>query len=696
MKKFNLLLVPAFLFFAGISQYVKAQNNCISGCNQNTFVNAVNPNTIEYDNMVSVFHSSMVKEYNGAVKVWGQGIAHNGNGQTNNVLSPQLLNSTNYPRLTGNVLKFTGASSQNTQQFAVLTTTGLFVWGNINTLIPQVNNTSGTLITAGVFNKIAVGTITSVSATGTATATGLKSDGLPDGVSPSNVKMMFGTRMGLVIVTCTGAAYILTDVAGLYADGATSSTANNRLWHRVNTALNTPLTNVIAVRGTYQTMMALTSDGNIYTWGIGTRLGDGTTEATRNYATLMTKPAGVTPKMVGMTLSFNGKSYYLLATDGKLYSMGENEGRQLGIGSTTDSDVWAQVTASRTVSGTTYTIADNVAWVSPQEHDGYNSTSSVSDAVYAAVNIITDGGKLWAWGTNNTGMITGNAALGTSYSTANTAVFDPILMPGSISPSAAYNSLKLNLSDNIIAVETGGHTSLNIKQCTTKFGYVGHRINGSMANGSDANTTETSYNYSDTAVLYICGALAAPAVTNLAICPGTTANLANAEPSSLPSGATGINWWTDQAATVAVPNTASVGVGTYYATYEGSEGLVVRCPSSMTVSIYPLGSVEYSNCIGCYEPPYTPGTGPTTQVGITLLKRAGNDTVGNNWPMARRSGHIALESNTRGFVITRMTTAQINAITNPIEGMMVYDTNLKCLKIYDGTAWGCFSNSACP
>ncbi|HQD45774.1 MAG TPA: thrombospondin, partial [Kaistella sp.] len=67
-----------------------------------------------------------------------------------------------------------------------------------------------------------------------------------------------------------------------------------------------------------------------------------------------------------------------------------------------------------------------------------------------------------------------------------------------------------------------------------------------------------------------------------------------------------------------------------------------------------------------------------------------------NWPMIRKSAHTALESNTKGFVITRMTTAQITAIVSPQEGMMVYDTVAKCLKLYDGTVWSCFSTPACP
>lgn len=103
----------------------------------------------------------------------------------------------------------------------------------------------------------------------------------------------------------------------------------------------------------------------------------------------------------------------------------------------------------------------------------------------------------------------------------------------------------------------------------------------------------------------------------------------------------------------------------------------------------------------CYDLP-AGGTGLATNHGITLLQRA---TPGNsNWPMIRKSAHTVLESNSKGFVITRMTSdpAQsaaanyITKITNPQEGMMVYDIFAKCLKIYDGTAWKCFNTAACP
>lgn len=95
----------------------------------------------------------------------------------------------------------------------------------------------------------------------------------------------------------------------------------------------------------------------------------------------------------------------------------------------------------------------------------------------------------------------------------------------------------------------------------------------------------------------------------------------------------------------------------------------------------------------CYNDANSTGTPLDTKHGITLLQRAGaGDT--DNWPLIRKGAFTALESNTKGFVITRV--AGTSGILKPIEGMMVYDTVLGCLKIYDGTIWSCFKNPACP
>lgn len=96
----------------------------------------------------------------------------------------------------------------------------------------------------------------------------------------------------------------------------------------------------------------------------------------------------------------------------------------------------------------------------------------------------------------------------------------------------------------------------------------------------------------------------------------------------------------------------------------------------------------------CYNDPFTGTNGVATKHGITLLKRAG--ATNGNWPMIRKSAHTVLESNTKGFVITRVQTSELSGITKPVEGMMVYDKDEKCLKIYDGTQWSCFKTPACP
>lgn len=83
----------------------------------------------------------------------------------------------------------------------------------------------------------------------------------------------------------------------------------------------------------------------------------------------------------------------------------------------------------------------------------------------------------------------------------------------------------------------------------------------------------------------------------------------------------------------------------------------------------------------------------TTQHGITSLQRAG--ATHDNWPMVRKGAYTALESKTKGFVLNRLTTEQKNALT-PVKGMMVYDTSLNCLSIYNGREWKCFNKIGCP
>ena len=127
MRK-NLLsrLSLIFIFFAGM-QNLNAQ------CDIN------NP----YDKIMSAFHSSIALKSNGTYAVWGQLMNKNG---TSDVLSPQDINSTNYPGLTGTVLKASVGGFVNTNNSFSSDT--YFTQGVVLTTLP--------LATFQLFNSICI------------------------------------------------------------------------------------------------------------------------------------------------------------------------------------------------------------------------------------------------------------------------------------------------------------------------------------------------------------------------------------------------------------------------------------------------------------------------------------------------------------------------------------------------------------
>lgn len=74
-----------------------------------------------------------------------------------------------------------------------------------------------------------------------------------------------------------------------------------------------------------------------------------------------------------------------------------------------------------------------------------------------------------------------------------------------------------------------------------------------------------------------------------------------------------------------------------------------------------------------------------SKVGITIQQKQ------DAWPENIPNGHIALESKTKGFVITRVVNQ--NAIADPKEGMLIYDIAAACVKLYNGTVWNCIKKN---
>jgi hypothetical protein len=62
-----------------------------------------------------------------------------------------------------------------------------------------------------------------------------------------------------------------------------------------------------------------------------------------------------------------------------------------------------------------------------------------------------------------------------------------------------------------------------------------------------------------------------------------------------------------------------------------------------------------------------------------------NVIIGSSTDVA--SAILNVTSTTKGFLPPRMTTTQKNAIASPAAGLMVYDTTLNLISVYNGTIW---------
>ncbi|MBV7440487.1 HYR domain-containing protein [Weeksellaceae bacterium TAE3-ERU29] len=112
-------------------------------------------------------------------------------------------------------------------------------------------------------------------------------------------------------------------------------------------------------------------------------------------------------------------------------------------------------------------------------------------------------------------------------------------------------------------------------------------------------------------------------------------------------------------------------------TAEDRGGNTATCTFNVTV-----------NRFTCAKKPNTGAPQGNVKVGISNLNRTTQTT---EWINSYNDGWIAMESKTKGFVITRADDVNHpeTAIENPVEGMIVFDIDENCIKLYDGTKWAC-------
>lgn len=101
---------------------------------------------------------------------------------------------------------------------------------------------------------------------------------------------------------------------------------------------------------------------------------------------------------------------------------------------------------------------------------------------------------------------------------------------------------------------------------------------------------------------------------------------------------------------------------------------------------YTVSKISGEECLSyCTKPANLQTVINPTKIGITVQQRK------TGWPESIPNGFIAMESREKGFVITRIQNSTL--ITDPKPGMLIYDKDAQCVKLYNGTIWKCLSRS---
>jgi uncharacterized protein (TIGR02145 family) len=79
----------------------------------------------------------------------------------------------------------------------------------------------------------------------------------------------------------------------------------------------------------------------------------------------------------------------------------------------------------------------------------------------------------------------------------------------------------------------------------------------------------------------------------------------------------------------------------------------------------------------------------------SMFAQTGSVGINNDGSTPAASAMLDVSSTAKGFLPPRMTTAQRNAISSPVEGLVVFNTDDKALNIFNGTSWGLLNPVVC-
>jgi hypothetical protein len=330
-------------------------------------------------------------------------------------------------------------------QFFILSTEGLYTWGSkIGTCIPASWTPS--------INFVKIG--------------------LPTGILPRDVKFMSASFGNLLILTKSGDVYVAGTYYLAYGDG---SRIVDNLWHKSN------IGRVISIKiNSFGQAIALTLQGELYTWGRNVILGNGTAAQDLSIPTKMTLPASIaTVKMTALSGTNDGlgATYYILGNDKRVYSLGLNFIGLLGIGESVTQLNWQTVKGPGGIG-----YLENIKFINASIHDNF----------YGSAGAINEEGIPYLWGHNSMGRL-GKIGDGTGNGSGNGTLYFPTVPD------------KSSIGDyDIIYIENGGHITPMIDQKLGKFGYVGHSVNGSMGNATLEDKVIFKYDFENTPEIDFC------------------------------------------------------------------------------------------------------------------------------------------------------------------------------------------------
>ncbi len=413
------------------------------------------------DFLIGLYHSTIVNAPDGKVFVTGRSTAADGNSDHFVLTEVSAANGYNF---TGDIVKASGADDGNAQYF-LLTTTGLYAWGNEGSVIDD------SLTSSKAFQAIS----------------------LPTGVLATDVIDMKTGPGILALLTSSGEIWTMgSDNGFIYGDGSASEDAS---WHQVQVDDGSggimDLTGVVDLDVTDLAGFAVTASGDWYTWGDTALLGDGSPPASYDIATLMTRPAAFSaadiPRQIEMALGDdNIPSYFALhPTNGKVYVMGGNGSGQLGIGNTNDQINW-QILQTDNGSGGTMDL-ENVEFI------GANSQSNKHPGVGAITeDPVTCQRTVYLWGDNNGDMLTSGLPGTTTLATQPTYYFP--------SYTDHNDDTVIDLTDlNPTHITVGGHLSIQFDSYQGNYAFSGHNSEGSFG-GDPVSGVEDQYTLSTSVV----------------------------------------------------------------------------------------------------------------------------------------------------------------------------------------------------